>query len=201
MKTNYFKAVAFVAALLIVSGTSFAQLTHGPVGGVNLANVTGDFDEDNTMLVNFHVGWGVNFDVTDAITIQPQLLYSGKGTKVDVGDGFNMNLNYLVIPIWGRYNLESGLHFDFGPYIGFLMGVKVDGESEFENPFNGETTKYKDSFKSTDFGLGFGLGYELESGLGFAANYSLGLSSVSDDDDADSKTNVIKISVSYTLGK
>ena len=122
-------------------------------------------------------------------------MYSGKGTKLDVADETaNLNLNYLEVPIWGRYNLESGLHFDLGPYIAFLMGAKFDGESEIGDE------KVKDSYTSTDFGVGFGLGYELESGLGFAANYNLGLANISDSDDGDLTNNLIKFSISYRLG-
>jgi len=200
MKTKIFKSLAIAAVIGLFSSTAFAQITHGPVAGVNIANLSGDSTDDPSSLISFHAGWFVNLDVTENITIQPQLLYSGKGAKSKLGDKeIPFALNYIEIPIWGRYNLESGLHFDFGPYIGFLMGAKVDGESEFT--FGTQTVKYKDSYKSTDFGVGFGLGYELESGLGFAANYNLGLSNISDTENGDLKNNVIKVSVSYTLGK
>ncbi len=196
MKTQVFKAIAIAAIGLLSFSTANAQLKHGPVAGISLANQSGDV-ENNKMLFAFHAGWFVNFDVTDNISIAPQLLYSAKGCKIDPdqGDAFNINLNYIEIPIWGRYNLESGLHIDFGPYIGFLMSAKWDGEDKFGD------TDIKDFYTGTDFGLGFGLGYELESGLGFAANYNLGLSNIADSDDGDLKNQVIKVSLSYTLGQ
>ena len=200
MKNTIVKAVMAIAVIAAANTASNAQMTHGPVAGLNLANVSGDDVQDNSMRISFHIGYGVGFNLTDNISLNPQLLYSSKGAKFSAGDeDAPLNLNYIELPIWGRYNLESGLHFDFGPYIGFLMGVTFDGESEYDNGF--ETVKYKDSYKGTDFGVGFGLGYELESGLGFAANYNLGLSNISDSEDGDLKNNLIKISLSYTLGK
>ena len=196
MKTSFLKVFALAIVCFTFAGTVNAQMTHGPVAGANIANLSGDDADDTSTLFGFHLGWFVNFDVTDNITVQPQVLYSGKGANIEIlGEDFPLNLNYIEIPIWGRYNLESGLHFDFGPYIGFLMGAKLDGESEIGD------TKVKDSYTGTDFGIGIGLGYELESGLGFAANYDMGLSNIADYDDGDLKNTNIRISVSYTLGK
>jgi opacity protein-like surface antigen len=196
MKTKLFTVIAIAAMGLLSVGSTSAQLSHGPVAGLNLANVGGDDAEDNSMLIGFHVGWGVNFNLTESISLQPQLLYSVKGAKLDTGDDdAPFALSYIEIPIWGRYNLESGLHFDFGPYIGFLMGAKFDGESE-----DGAGNKYKDNYTGTDFGIGVGAGYELESGLGFALNYNLGLSNIADYEGGDLTNNVIKFSISYTLG-
>lgn len=58
----------------------------------------------------------------------------------------------------------------------------------------------KDSFSGTDIGLKFGIGYQLESGLGFGVNYGMSLTTIADDSDIDSKNNVIGISVMYMLG-
>ena len=197
MKNTIVKAVMAIAVIAAANTASNAQMTHGPVAGLNLANVGGDDAENNSMRISFHIGYGVGFNLTDNISLNPQLLYSSKGAKYDAGDeDAPLSLNYIELPIWGRYNLESGLHFDFGPYIGFLMSAKYDGESEFPG---GE--KVKDNYTGTDFGVGFGLGYELESGLGFAANYNLGLSNIADYEGGDLKNNLIKISLSYTLGK
>jgi len=200
MKKRTLILSVLVSSLFCFNTASNAQLTHGPVAGFNFANVSGDDAKDNSMRISFHIGYGVNIHATDNISIQPQLLFSSKGAKFDTGnDKISYNLNYIEVPIWGRYNLESGLHFDFGPYIGFLMGATVDGDSEFD--FGGTTYKVKDNYKSTDFGVGFGLGYELENGLGIAANYNLGLSNIADYENGDLKNNVIKLSLSYTLGK
>ncbi|HEX5003019.1 MAG TPA: porin family protein [Bacteroidia bacterium] len=200
MKKKIVFLVALISSLLFINTASKAQLTNGPLFGANFANFSGDDAKDNSMRISFHIGYEVNIPATDNISIHPQLLFSSKGAKFDDGtDKIPYNLNYIEVPIWGRYNLENGLHFDFGPYIGFLMGVTVDGESEYQN--GNATHKFKDDYKSTDVGIGFGLGYEFKTPLGIAVNYNLGLSNIADYEGGDLKNSLIKISLSYTLGK
>ena len=176
--------------MLASSTQSAAQIKFGAIGGLNFNDVTGDDFESDGMAIGFHLGGFVN--IGNKIMVEPQLLYVRKGSKLEEG---NLNLDYIEIPIWVRYQLESGLNFNAGPYFAFLMGAKADGEDA------------KDSFTGSDVGVGFGIGYQLAGGLGFAANYNLGLTSIGEEYEIfgetyeiDAKTSNIKVSVSYTFG-
>ena len=64
-----------------------------------------------------------------------------------------------------------------------------------------EKVDYKEFLKSVDFGLNFGLGYKLESGLNFALRYNLGLSDINDiqDSTSETKNRVLQLSVGFNF--
>jgi hypothetical protein len=106
------------------------------------------------MLLGAHLGGLVNFSLSDNLSVEPQVLYSMKGANVEIEnvvsgtETYVYRLSYLEIPIWVRYQLESGLNFQAGPHIGILLGAEFDGEDA------------KDGMNSFDFGVGGGLGYQ-----------------------------------------
>ncbi|HMT28499.1 MAG TPA: outer membrane beta-barrel protein [Bacteroidia bacterium] len=91
--------------------------------------------------------------------------------------------------------MESGINFNVGPYAGILTSAKTDDNN------------LKDNFKSTDFGLGAGIGYQTGGGLGLAVNYCFGLANIGEDVSIlgqnytpEVKNTCIKLSLSFTLG-
>src|SRR6187549_3858330 len=106
-----------VAAVAICTATLFAQISVGAKAGVNLANVNGDVDNTD-MKVGFHVGGYVNVAFSDALSLQPELLFNSVGYKYTVSNGFDeadvtSNLNYISIPVslmysFGPVNLHAG---------------------------------------------------------------------------------------------
>jgi opacity protein-like surface antigen len=186
--------------LLTVFALSFSiaasGLGIGPVAGVNLANISEEDNSQNSMKVGFHIGAVLELSITDNFIIAPGVLYSIKGTQSTDNSDLKINLNYLEIPINAKYRMESGFNIFAGPYIGLLMSAEVtDGTNDVD---------FSDFVESTDFGLNVGLGYDLESGFGFSAQYGLGLSDISKDVsgfESGTTTNaVIGISLRYMLG-
>jgi len=93
-----------------------------------------------------------------------------------------------------KYYVADGFSLEAGPQIGLLVSTTDEYEDEEDD--------IKDFLKSTDFGINFGLGYKLESGLNFTARYNIGLSDNLDADDfetdgAEYKNSVIQFSVGY----
>lgn len=199
MKNKIFTAITAIALLTftLFSQSTFAggETKFGPVAGINLANVGGDNTSDNAMKLGFHFGFVVDLGITDNFIIEPGIFYSIKGTQSSANSDAKINLNYLDIPILAKYQLESGLNFFLGPYVGILMSATTE-------PGGGDI---KEFLNTTDFGLKVGIGYQMGSGLGFNAHYGLGLAnlnkSVSGGGTTPSNQNaVIGISVSYMLG-
>lgn len=175
----------------LTTNQSYAQIKLGVIGGVNFNNMSGDKDTDG-MLLGYHLGATVNLRITNSLSLEPQILYSTKGANYDKGD---IKLDYFEIPVWLRYQLEGGLNFNAGAYAGFLSSAKI-----------GDNTS-KNDFTNTDFGLGFGIGYQTAVGLGLALNYNLGISNIGEDYEIlgqtysyEAKNNSIKLSASYTFG-
>lgn len=193
MKSKY--AIVTALSFLLIAGSlqqTTAQIKFGPMAGVNFSDMTGDTNSDG-LLFGFHLGFLVNFGVTDYFMVEPQMLYSTKGASFDK---YDLNLSYIEIPIWLRYQLSSGLNFNVGPYAGILVSAKADDDDS------------KDYYKGLDYGLAAGLGYQFSSGLGLMASYSAGMADIGDkkpvglnpNQSFNTKVNIIKFSLSYTIG-
>ncbi len=82
-------------------------------------------------------------------------------------------MNYVDIPVFLRLYLTDGLNVFGGPQISFLT------DSRFEGDLFGSTVSFDtEAVNNTDFGLLFGLGYNLPRGLNLQASYNYGLSPV-----------------------
>lgn len=184
-----------VAAFLLVSATGFAQTFQlGIKGGVNISNFTGgDFkDLDKKSLVGFHAGGFVSFFLGDHFAIQPEVLFSSQGAKIDnAGDEQNLKISYVNVPVMLKYRFTGGFYLEAGPQIGFKVSEDTD-----DMPIN-------DFAKSTDLSIAGGLGFHSNMGLGVGARYTAGISKVGDfsvgDFDPDFKNGVLQISLFYTL--
>lgn len=198
------KKVILAAFVLGTCTAAFAQqqLKFGPKAGVNFANLSG---LDNTeMKTGFHVGAVAEIKFNEKFSIQPEVVYSAQGTKFDfmvgnvkVADA-TQTLDYINVPIMAKYYIVDGFSVEAGPQIGFL----AKAETKFENKTIGASVidgDNKDNFKSTDFGLGFGLAYDLPVGMFVNARYNLGLSDIRNNTNSGDaiKNNVIQVGIGY----
>jgi hypothetical protein len=76
----------------LLAGVSIAaqaqSATFGVKAGASLTNVTGDNTGNAKNIFGFHGGLIANFAVNDAFSIQPELLYSMKGAKLEESSSF-----------------------------------------------------------------------------------------------------------------
>jgi len=148
-----------------------AQSTRfGVKGGLNISNFTG-YDEDVKSLAGFHVGGFAEIKVSKKFAIQPEFLFSTQGTTIEGYDGNsnnNVKLNYLNIPVLAKYYITDAFSVEAGPQIGFLLSAKSRGED------------IKDLFKTSDFGLNLGLGYDFMEDFSIGLRYTIGLSDIAD---------------------
>ena len=186
-------SVAFLA-------TNAQQIKYGVKAGVNLANVSGDV-EDNKMKIGFNAGAFARLSLTDVISLQPELLLSTQGAKEKgsfegVSYEVKNNVTYLNIPVLAQYNTASGFYGETGPQFGFLLSAKAktdDGKQDI-----------KDGLKTLDLSWAFGVGYLTQSNVGVNVRYNLGLSNMSDakgiDNDAKMRNSVFQVGIFYVLG-
>jgi len=197
------KITVSVLALFAFAGATYAQtpdLKLGAKAGLNITNLSGL--DHSKGLTGFHVGAIAEIFITEKFSIQPEILYSSQGGKTSENyeylDGVinkmenKYKLDYLNIPIMAKYYVMEGLSVQAGPQIGF----NVKAEKEYKDLDLSGTDKIKDEINSVDFGLNFGVGYELPLGVFADARYNLGLSKVNKE--GKSFTNgVFQISVGY----
>lgn len=196
MKKMYFAAIAVVGFSAI--GMAQQQVKFGPKAGVNFANLSGT--NDSEMKIGFHVGAVAEIKFNDKFSIQPELLYSSQGAKYTsliIPNGtldHKLNNDYINIPIMAKYYIVEGFSVELGPQIGFL----VKSEEKVEGSNFSKTVDSKDFYKSTEFGIGVGLAYDLPMGLFVNGRYNLGLSDIRENTGGDAVKNaVIQIGVGY----
>jgi len=140
-------------------------------------------------LISFNAGALIKAPLTDALSVQPEVVYSGQGIK---GDGGKLALNYINIPVLLTYTMPQGLFFQTGPQLGILLSAKAKGD-------DGTTEDVKDAFKTTDFAWVFGTGFLIpDVNFGFNVRYNLGISSLGKEGGT-SKNSVFQVGVFYLL--
>jgi hypothetical protein len=168
------KIVLFLGILFCVQTNAQSSkreegIVIGIKGGLNMSSFMGDI-KDQSMRTSIHLGLLAEIIVSDKFSVQPELLYSGQGSSDNSVSGFSRyKLDYITLPILGKFGLTDKLSFEAGPQLGLLVSAK--------NKTDDANAKI-DGVKTLDFGLNAGLEYELSSGVIFQGRYNLGLTNV-----------------------
>ncbi|WP_254560916.1 porin family protein [Dyadobacter diqingensis] len=186
------KKISLTLILLAISTFTFAQsFKFGPKVGVNVSNYTsGNIESD--ALVGFHLGGLLNFGVGEHFSIQPEVLFSTQGAKVDNGiKAEKYKTSYVTVPVMLKLKTTGGLYIEAGPQVSFKTGEDIPDQTI-------------DHFsKNLDLALGAGIGYQSSIGLGIGARYIAGLSKVGDfsgkNIDPDFKNSVIQVSLFWAI--
>lgn len=205
------KKVFLIAAVAVLGMKNVeAQVSYGIKAAPQLTNLVGDDmdDVDNKAKVGFNAGVYANFRVSDQFAIQPEIQYSTQGAKtsssetvagVTTKQELKAKLDYINVPVMVKWYAYDGLNFEFGPQVGFNTSAKLEGtttitegdsSATFESDMDIEDAK-------TDFGLNFGVGYEMPAGFNVGFRYTHGLSDVVKDLKA--KNSVMALSVGYSF--
>lgn len=198
------KLLYSIIALAISSTFTVAQVRIGVTGGLQVASqqikvqgitITG------SNLVGFQAGLLLDAAVSENLSIRPQVLYSVKGGKYNIGgNSFTTTFNYIEVPIQAVYGfpLSSGrVALGAGPYVAYALNGK-DKAGSVSQPvdFGSE----EDQIKRIDYGLRLSAGYELSSGLGVTAYYAPGLANFVNTTQGTAKNSAFGLSLSYLFG-
>lgn len=168
-----------VIAILGFANVNAQEIKFGAKAGLNFAFITGDNTGNFNPTTDFNFGLLAEVTISEKFSFQPELIYSRQGC--------NVALNYLNVPLMGKYYLTKGLSLEAGPQIGFLLSAKKN------------KIDVKNSFNTIDLGVGLGVGYEFESGLNLGVRYNLGLSDINNIDGFSdkNKNGVFQLSIGY----
>lgn len=180
-------------AILTVFAAS-AQFSGGVKAGLNMSSAKFEADgfDEKYSGIGFHVGVYGSFSLTDALSVQPELIYNS--LSFDTGDDFgdDTKASYLSIPVMLKYGFADNMfNVQVGPQIGVLLSTDP---SDFKD----------DGLKSTDFTLNIGAGVNFGKFNG-TVRYGIGLSNNAGDvftdlsDDFSIKNNNFQISLGYQL--
>lgn len=182
------KILLSVSTLLLIAVTAQAQTRFGLKGGANFANLKvseGDVDESFDNKIGAYGGIFLNSPFGPGLAVQPELVFSMEGAKMD---DEKLNLTYVNLPVMFQLH-AAGFVAETGPQVGFLLSAEAAGED------------VKDEVKKIALAWGLGAGYRLPGGLGLNARYNIGLSNIAkESDETKVRSNVLQVGLTLLLG-
>jgi len=187
------RIILAVIALMAFGFTNAQQTRFGVKGGLNITSFSGGNYWDAKSLVGFHVGGLAEIKVIERLSIQPEVLFSTQGAKLEAGNtDIDRKLNYINVPVLAKFYITKQFTVEAGPQLGFLVSAKSDGDD------------VKDLYKSVDTGFNFGAGYNFTDNVSVGLRYTVGLSNIADYDVEDideyydsPKNSVLTLSLAY----
>ncbi|WP_225035750.1 porin family protein [Winogradskyella sp. SM1960] len=200
---------AFLFALTSVYAQSDSKAVQlGAKGGVNFSKLTGDDFEDVDARTSFNVGLIAELPLSERISFQPELFYSGQGFDIvqsedrifDTSEDVEYQLDYIQVPLLLKAYLIKGLSVEVGPQFGFKIHEEFDSEP---NSDGGDVEIDEDDsyVKDFDTSLALGTSYKFDSGFFVSARYTMGLTSIFKDDtlfeNVDGKNEVLQVGLGF----
>jgi len=176
---------AFTLFLSASFGMLHAQDTNvttefGVKGGFNMSNLvdSGDDPDDNNILYGFNAGVYATLPISDFVAIQPELLFTTKGSELKYDNAFatgnaKFRLNYIELPLLVRVNVTKNFNIHAGGYASYLVSSKVTGTGDFD--FNQDIDT--EDLAKFDAGLSAGIGVDFNP-ISVGVRYNYGLTTV-----------------------
>lgn len=206
----------FLCALTLFLTASFGMLhaqdnnvntEFGVKGGFNMSNLYSGNADDENILYGFNAGIYATLPISDFIAIQPEILFTTKGSKLEYDNAFasgnaKFKLNYIEVPLLVRVNITKNFNVHAGGYASYLVSSKVtgDGDFSFDQKIN------TDDLNKFDAGLAAGVGVDFDP-ISIGLRYNYGLTTVGKERTVagttytfpDSKNSNLTLYLSYKL--
>ncbi|MEP6905445.1 MAG: porin family protein [Gemmatimonadales bacterium] len=211
--------VAFIPS--VATAQKSGDITIGVMAGVNFATVHQDPQSSDVTFgyrTGLLAGGFLGYQVNDVFSIEPQVLYSQKGSKVK-GTGVNSSLEggikigYIEIPVLAKFWIpvsDSQMRpFVFvGPQAEFKVSCTAEGAIlAVTGSTDCDNTGSEIKLKSTDFGGTAGAGIQFRAGnqvVRVDGRYTLGLTDINDSGDTRSiknRTFAVTVGLGFPLAR
>ena len=176
---------ALACGTLLLTVPAFSQgPTFGVKGGLNYTNLAGGNENDANGRIGFNAGVFGRTTPDAPIGLQVELLYSTKGnhTKYNaffglVDQDVDVSLNYIELPVMADIHILDVVDIHLGGYAAYLLSTKVETSGTLGS---GSDDLDKDNFKSMDFGIAGGVGFNIGTSAQIGVRYLHGLTDVVD---------------------
>ncbi|WBO83585.1 porin family protein [Hymenobacter yonginensis] len=190
MKNLFLSGATFLLSTIFISANA-QNVRWGVKVGVNYAGVTSPNYEGPQRRWAPAVGVFAQVPLSSDgfLILQPELLYSQKGSRITYASGtYTDRFHYLDLPILARIN-AGGLFFEVGPQISYLVAVRNEGPT-------GTFTNTEGANRLQAGGVA-GVGYQLPMGLGLGVRYTHDLVRIARQGP---RNSVFQAQLSYLLG-
>lgn len=199
MTKNTFKVSLVLILLMFIGNNVYSQKTaFGLKGGINTNTIILDDPEATyDSRTGYHAGLFLRGRMGN-MGIQPELLiFANKGEiKSSVFGTAEESFTYLTIPLMLKFYPVMGLNFQAGPQFAFI----IDGERKYETFLGSATEDITDHYKSSDFSLSLGAGYDFKWGLNLDIRYNIGLKDINNAADGEeAKSKIFLISAGWNF--
>lgn len=137
--------------------------------------------------IGFYVGGFYHHELSDKLSVQPELLFSYQGARIDikrwegvpVTAGSDIDLPYILLPVILQYEIFDKFHLELGPQLGYNLGkfITIKGKVVL----NGETFMLEDRLEDVarwDFSLLASAGYSFNEKFTTKFRFAQGLNSL-----------------------
>lgn len=132
------------------------EINYGFKVGGNLSNLSGDYPDDpdpeissdNKSILGVNLGFFLEYGLSRNFSVQPELLVSTQGGKLETKEEYfsnltneverasltqTTNLTYINLPVMFKYHINDKIDIEFGPQIGYAISAKADLDYEDQN--------------------------------------------------------------------
>lgn len=192
------KKIVLAIAILITLNSTAQKINFGIKAGLNMSMLTGSKDQIMSSNNGFFGGAILEYKILGKMAIQPELLFSAQGAKLESKDltfSITRKMDYLILPIMVKYYIKSGLFVEAGPQAGFLISANQDVENRITNVTTSENLK--EATKDFDMSANIGIGYDILDKVVAQVRYCIGVTNTSDIQNTNIKNGVFQLSVGY----
>lgn len=184
--------VIFIGFFLILLPqiSSSQEARFGVKGGLNYSSIVGDLTDGVKFRFSGHAGVFLELDFTYKFALQPELLYSSQGfqfssdlAQIDGnptpgGNDFrtNVQLNFITVPILGKFRLNEKYALEFGPQFGFLLNqvTKIKNLDELDSSNEKSRNSISGNFQ-LDYGAAVGASIRFNDQFSLSPRFYVGL--------------------------
>lgn len=184
---------------------AWSQASAGPKLLLNFSNVIGG---ENSAGYKFKLGFSagvfLKLEISDQISLQPEMLYSTRGFNyLSSGGSQDTNvkhtLSYIDFPFLIGIQVGENGFINFGPQIGYLINDKTKGVvSNSSSSYNLDSSNVY-GYNTTEYALVFGGGYMFRFNLLVSVRGMYGFTKLYTNGDL-SHNFTFGISVAYSFG-
>lgn len=182
----------FVAAFMLAAtggGALGGEVSFGAKAGFAVSNITEtpeEWEDDTSFRAGFAGGAFLNYAVTPAFSLQPELLYVSRGVKSTLYDDLVLveleaSFDYVELPVLAKYSFLQGKDFRPCVYAGPCVAFAVGSELEVSALLFSAGVDFSSLTHTTDFAAVAGAGFDYEMGGGtltFDARFQRGFTNV-----------------------
>ena len=127
------KTLLLIGFSFMSSFAAWTQVSAGPKFGLNFSTVKGGTkDYANKMIIGYHLGAYINYEISGTFSLEPEVLYSKKGFKSNIlamteDTNLKHTLSYIDFPLLICIRIADNASANFGPQIGYIINAHSKG--------------------------------------------------------------------------